>query len=99
MGRILVVLGVCALVLTTGCPPSTVTCDFNDAGVCGGNCPSGQVCSSVGKTGCACQPEAGSPFCGFNDAHACAGPCPEGQVCSQKGATVCTCVAAGAVQP
>jgi hypothetical protein len=83
-----------ALTLFACTPASTpsVACDPNDAGQCVGTCPMGEVCSSTGKTGCACVSEAGSPFCGFNSAHACAGPCPEGQACMQKGATVCTCL-------
>jgi hypothetical protein len=89
-------LALSALLFST-CPspsPPPVTCDFSDVGVCGGSCPSGQVCSQRGKTLCACVPEAGSPFCGPNDAGQCAGPCPEGQVCSARGPTVCACVPA-----
>jgi len=74
-------------------PPSAPKeCGFVDAGSCGGPCPSGEVCKGVGKTGCACRPEAGSPFCGFVDAGTCGGPCPVNQVCARVKESVCACV-------
>ncbi len=85
-----------AILLAAGCPPtppgppSTITCGFNDAGMCAGTCPEGQECDPVGTTGCACKPDAGV-FCAFDKAHVCGGPCPANQSCQQKGATVCAC--------
>src|SRR5271155_2390809 len=73
-------------------PPSAITCGFNDAGTCGGTCPSGELCSSPSPTVCACAPDAGA-FCAFDKAHVCGGPCPVGQSCQARGTTVCACFA------
>lgn len=93
---------VAALVcLVLGCPPSpnpppTITCGFNDAGMCGGTCPGTQTCQSPSPTVCACaDPDAGSPFCGFDKNKVCGGPCPSGQSCQSPKPTVCACLPQG----
>ena len=61
------------------------TCDSTAPG-CGGTCPDGQACTSLGFT-CVCRPTCGQ------SAPECDGVCPGGQQCTSLGSLNCFCAA------
>jgi hypothetical protein len=71
----------------TCCSPCPFTCDSSPAPMCGGTCPSGEVCTQVpGGNSCACN------TCIVSGAPACGGTCPSGEVCGQvSGGGLCAC--------
>jgi DNA-binding beta-propeller fold protein YncE len=81
------------------CPPcASYSCLISPAPVCGGTCPSGQICGqATGGGSCECVPS--NDTCAVSQAPTCGGTCPDrlccagGQVCGQTSdGNSCACV-------